>query len=45
VDEMGAIMPDYENPCDTNAAYRSVIILGTAKMIEDRELKENILLR
>lgn len=43
VDEMGAIMPDYENPCDTNTAYRSVIILGTAKMIDDRELKENIL--
>ncbi len=43
VDEMGAIIPDHENPCDTNTAYRSVIILGTAKMIEDRAMKEKIL--
>lgn len=43
VDEMGEIIPDNENPCDTNTAFRSVIILGTAKMIEDRLVKEKIL--
>lgn len=43
VDEMGAIIPDNDNPCDTNTEFRSVIILGTAQMIEDRELKEIIL--
>lgn len=43
VDEMIAIIPDNENPCDTNTAFRSVIILGTAKMINDREVKETIL--
>lgn len=43
VDEMGAIIPDNNNPCDTNTEFRSVIILGTAQMIEDRELKMKIL--
>lgn len=43
VDEMGTIIPDNEAPCDTNTAYRSVIILGTAKMIEDIIIKEKIL--
>jgi len=43
VDEMGAIIPDNENPCDTNTEFRSVIILGTAKMIDDRTTKEEIL--
>jgi len=43
VDEMGEIIPDHVNPCDTNTAFRSVIILGTAKMIEDEKLKEDIL--
>lgn len=43
VDEMGAIIPDNENPCDTNTEFRSVIIWGTARMIEDRELKEKVL--
>lgn len=43
VDEMGVIIPNNENPCDTNTEFRSVIILGTAKMIEDRGLKEKIL--
>lgn len=43
VDEMGAIIPDNENPCDTNTAFRSVIILGTAKMIDDRALKDEVL--
>jgi len=43
VDEMGAIIPDNESPCDTNTEFKSVIILGTAKMIEDNNLKEEIL--
>jgi len=43
VDEMGAIIPDNEKPCDTNTAFRSVIISGTARMITDRPAKENIL--
>lgn len=43
VDEMGVIIPDNENPCDTNTSFRSVIILGTAKMVEDNILKEEIL--
>lgn len=43
VDEMGAIIPDNENPCDTNTRFRSVIISGTAKMVEDRVRKEEIL--
>jgi Predicted flavin-nucleotide-binding protein len=42
-DEMGTIIPDNENPCDTNTEFRSVIISGTARMIEDRKLKEKIL--
>lgn len=43
VDEMGAIIPDNENPCDTNTAFKSVIILGIAKMIADKATKEKIL--
>ena len=43
VDEMGTIIPDNNNPCDTNTEFRSVIILGTAQMVEDRGLKVRIL--
>lgn len=43
VDEMGEIIPDMENPCDTNTAYRSVIILGTARIVDERALKEEVL--
>jgi len=43
VDEPGEIIPDNENPCDTNTAFRSVIILGTARMIDDAATKEKIL--
>ncbi len=43
IDEPGAIIPDNENPCDTNTVYRSVVILGNAKMIDDRTVKEEIL--
>lgn len=32
-----------KSPCDVNISFRSVIILGTAKIIEERELKEEIL--
>ena len=41
--EMLSIIPDNTNPCDTNTEFRSVIILGTAKMIEDQKEKEKIL--
>lgn len=43
VDEMGEIIPDETNPCDTNTAFRSVIILGEARMIDDPELKKKVL--
>jgi nitroimidazol reductase NimA-like FMN-containing flavoprotein (pyridoxamine 5'-phosphate oxidase superfamily) len=43
VDEMGAIIPDFENACDTNTAYKSVIILGSAQMVDDPALKITIL--
>lgn len=43
VDEMGEIIPDNENPCDTNTAFKSVIILGNAKMVDEKILKEGVL--
>lgn len=43
IDEMGAIIPDKENVCDTNTTFKSVIILGTAKMIDDITLKISVL--
>lgn len=43
VDEMSAIIPDNEQVCDTNTAFRSVIILGTAQMVDAGSLKEDIL--
>lgn len=43
VDEQGKIIPDEKSPCDTNTAFRSVIILGTAKMVDEKSLKEEIL--
>ncbi len=43
VDEIEKIIPDTESVCDTNTEFRSVIILGTAKMIEEVVLKEKIL--
>lgn len=44
VDEMDEIiLPSNEDPCDTNTAYESVIIFGTAEMVEDRELKVRVL--
>ncbi len=43
VDEMGDILPDPDLPCDTNTAFRSVIILGTARMIEEKVRKVAVL--
>lgn len=43
VDEMGEIVPNNENSCGTNTRYRSVIILGTAGMIEDEDRKTEVL--
>lgn len=43
VDEMGAILPDTTVVCDTNTEFRSVIILGNAQMIDEPELKKEIL--
>lgn len=43
VDEMGAILPDNDKVCDTNTEFRSVIILGTAKMVDDLEIKTEVL--
>lgn len=43
VDEMGLIIPDDENVCDTNTAFSSVVILGTARMIDDTDVKKDIL--
>ncbi len=35
--------PDNENPCDTNTVFRSIIISGTVRMIDDKNTKEKIL--
>lgn len=43
VDEMIKIIPTTENSCDTNTEFRSVIISGNAKMIEDIVFKKEIL--
>lgn len=43
VDEMGEIIPDNEKVCDTNTEFRSVIILGTANMIDGMAIKKEIL--
>ncbi|WNY23814.1 hypothetical protein MmiHf6_11350 [Methanimicrococcus hongohii] len=37
------IMPDDNSPCDVNTQYKSVIITGTAKMVEDEKAKEDVL--
>ena len=43
IDEMGEIIPDNAQVCDTNTAFKSVIILGTAKMVEDVANKHKVL--
>lgn len=40
---MNGLIHDQELPCDTNTDYQSVIILGTAKVIDDDVLKINVL--
>jgi len=37
------IMPAENSPCDVNTQYQSVIITGTAKLIEDEKEKTNAL--
>ncbi|MBP1617932.1 MAG: pyridoxamine 5'-phosphate oxidase-related FMN-binding protein [Bacteroidetes bacterium] len=41
--KMNGLIHDPELPCDTNTDYQSVIILGTAKMVEDDSLKIRVL--
>lgn len=43
VDEMDEIIPDIENVCDTNTKFRSIIILGKAIMVQDANLKKEVL--
>lgn len=43
IDEMGDIIPDDKIVCNTNTTFRSVIILGYARIIEEAELKNNVL--
>lgn len=45
VDEMGAIIPDEQIVCDTNTVFRSVILLGHARMVDEITLKNNVLKR
>lgn len=40
---MNGLIHDPELPCDTNTDYQSVIILGTAKMVDDEDLKVKVL--
>jgi uncharacterized protein len=41
--KMNGLIHDPELPCDTNTDYQSVIILGTAKLIDDDSLKIKVL--
>ncbi|WP_353096780.1 pyridoxamine 5'-phosphate oxidase family protein [Tissierella praeacuta] len=42
--EMDSLILDPDgNPCDTNTKYRSVIIMGTAVLLEDMEQKKKVL--
>lgn len=44
--EMDKLLLDpNEKPCDTNTKYESVIISGTAKLVDDIEKKRNVLER
>ena len=45
VDDMGAVLPDTTIVCDTNTEFRSVIILGNAQIIDELELKKEVLRR
>ena len=37
------IMPEEKSPCDVNTQYRSVIITGAARLVEDEKLKADVL--
>ena len=37
------IFPEDESPCDVNTQYKSVIITGNAKIVEDEKLKADAL--
>ena len=37
------LLDEKEKPCDTNTKYESVIISGTARLVNDINEKENIL--
>ena len=37
------IMPEEESPCDVNTQYQSVIITGTASLVNDEKLKAEVL--
>ena len=37
------ILPEEKSPCDVNTQYQSVIITGTAKIVEDDKLKAEAL--
>lgn len=45
VDEMGDVLPDTTIVCNTNTEFRSVIILGNAGMIDEPELKKEVIKR
>ena len=36
----GLILPEEADPCNVNTAYESVVVRGTARLVEDREEKE-----
>ena len=37
------VFPEEKSPCDVNTQYQSVIITGTAKIVEDEKLKTDAL--
>lgn len=39
----GLLLDPHGNPCDTNTKYQSVIMMGTAVLLEDLEQKKRIL--
>ena len=43
VDKMGAIIPGMKDSCGTNTEFESVVILGTATMVEEKEIKQKAL--
>jgi len=43
VEKMIALVHDEEKPCDTNTAYESVIIRGSASVVEDPDVKISVL--